>query len=139
VASRAELFLEEWHRIVAEKDAAALPRVLAHDVTIGPPPYWNRLEGAVLVAHLLGLILETIDDFTYHREWTDGDELALEFRGRVGEMELQGIDLISLDPHGRIRSLDVLMRPVNAVVALRERIAPHMVEFLAARARDAGV
>jgi hypothetical protein len=54
-------------------------------------------------------------------------------------MELQGIDLISLDAQGRIRSLDVLMRPVNGVVALRERIAPRMVEFLAARSKQAAV
>jgi hypothetical protein len=139
MASQADAFLAEWHRIVAEKDAAAVIRLLAAEVTIGAPPYWNRMQGAPLVAHLLGLILETIEDFTYHREWTQGDELALEFSGRVGDTQLQGIDLISLDARGRIRGLDVLMRPVNAVVALRERIAPRMVEYLAARAREAEV
>ena len=73
----------------------------------------------------------TIEGFTYHREWAQGRELALEFRGRVGETELQGIDLITLDAEGRIQNLDVLMRPVNGIVALRERIAPRMAEYLA--------
>jgi hypothetical protein len=62
-----------------------------------------------------------------------GSELALEFRGRVGGLELQGIDLISLDASGRIRRLDVPMRPINAVSALRDAIAPRMAKYLAQR------
>jgi hypothetical protein len=128
-----EAFLEEWHRIVRERDVPALAALLAPDVEIGAPPYWEPLRGRELVQHLLGLILETIEGFTYHREWRAGGELALEFRGRAGGLELQGIDLISLDAAGRIRRLDVPMRPVNAVVALREAIAPKMAAYLKSR------
>jgi hypothetical protein len=128
-------FLDEWHRIVRERDVAALAGVLAPEVEIGAPPYWEPLRGAALVQHLLGLILETVEGFTYHREWKMGSELALEFRGRVGGLELQGIDLISLDAAGRIRRLDVPMRPINAVGALRDAIAPRMAEYLAGRPR----
>ena len=88
-----------------------------------------------IVHHLLGLIVNTIQDFRYRREWQSGRELALEFTGRVGELELQGIDLISLDERHRIQRLDVMIRPLNAVVALREAIAPQMASFLAERAR----
>jgi hypothetical protein len=129
----AERFLVEWHRIVGERDVAALAAVLAPDVTLGAPPYWSKLAGRELVQHLLGLIVHTIEGFTYHREWAQGRELALEFRGHVGETELQGIDLITLDDEGRIQNLDVLMRPLNGIVALRERIAPRMAEYLAQR------
>jgi hypothetical protein len=128
-----EDFLTEWHRIVAERDLDALAKVLADDVAIGAPPYWQKLRGHDLVAHLLGHIVHTIEGFTYHREWVADRELALEFSGRVGEHELQGIDLITLDAHGRIANLDVLMRPINAVTALRDVIAPQMAEYLAAR------
>lgn len=128
-----EAFLDEWHRIVRERDVEALAPLLAPDVEVGAPPYWEPFRGALLAQHLLGLILETIEGFTYHREWQDGAELALEFRGRVGTFELQGIDLISLDASGRIRRLDVLMRPVNSVNALIEKIAPRMMKYLAER------
>ena len=130
-----EIFLEEWHRIVAEKDLDALPRLLAADVSLGAPPYWPRFEGRELVRHLLGLILETIEGFTYHREWRDGGELALEFRGRVGDLELQGIDLISLNDRAELRRLDVLMRPTNAVDRLQQTIAPRMASFLSSSSR----
>jgi len=128
-------FLTEWHRIVSEKDMAALRSVLAEDITMGAPPYWEKLRDVELVHHLLGIIVNTIEDFTYHREWQQGGELALEFTGHVGDLDLQGIDLISLDDELRIRSLDVLMRPVGAVIALRETVAPQMAAFLADRAK----
>jgi len=123
---------------VSERDMEALREVLAEDVTMGAPPYWNKLQGRDVVHQLLGLIVETIEEFTYHREWRDGAELALEFRGHVGDRDLQGIDLISLDESGRVANLDVLMRPVNSVIALREVVAPKMVAYFARRAKEAG-
>lgn len=128
-------FLDHWHRIVGEKDLDALRGVLADDVSLGAPPYWGRIQGHEIVHHLLGLIVNTIAGFAYHREWQKGHELALEFTGRVGELELQGIDLISLDPKLRIQRLDVMIRPINAVIALRDAIAPRMASFLAERSR----
>jgi hypothetical protein len=130
VTADAEKFLPEWHRIVATRDLEGLRATLAPDITMGAPPYWSKLEGADLVAHLLGLIVHTIEDFTYHREWRDGPELALEFTGHVGQHEVQGIDLISLDEQNRIRNLDVLMRPLNTIVRLKQVIAPQMAEYL---------
>ncbi len=126
-------FLTHWHRIVSEKDLDALSRILADDVSIGAPPYWARMQGRDLVHHLLGLIVNTIEGFSYRREWQKGSELALEFTGRIGECELQGMDLISLDGRGLIQNLDVLIRPANAIDLLRETIAPQMASFLARR------
>lgn len=128
-----DAFLTEWHRVVAERDLAALPKLIAPDITMGAPPYWRKLQGERIVGHLLGLIVHTIEGFTYHREWAHGADLALEFTGRVGDLELQGIDLITLNRDGRVQNLDVLMRPVNAVIALREAVAPKMAAFLASR------
>jgi len=133
MASEIDEFLNEWHRIVAEKDLAGLEKLLAEDVSLGAPPYWPRFEGRAQVRHLLGLIFETIEGFTYRREWSHGSELALEFTGRVGELELQGIDLVSLDERFVVSRLDVLIRPANAVESLREIIAPQMARFLAGK------
>ncbi len=129
----ASAFLTDWHRIVAERDLEGLRKMLAEDVSMGAPPYWQRLEGRELVHHLLGLIIHTIEAFTYHREWQQDGELALEFTGRVEGLDLQGIDLISLDTEGSIARLDVLIRPVNAVNALMGIITPQVAKFLAER------
>jgi hypothetical protein len=79
------------------------------------PPYWQPLEGRELVAHLLGIIVTLVEDFAYHREWVSGNELALEFRGRIAGRGLQGIDLISLGDDGRIVRFD------DAVAHLAQR------------------
>ncbi len=129
-------FLTTWRRTVAERDLDALRALLSEDVSLGAPPYWARLEGRALVHHLLGLILNTIEDFTYHREWRNGSELALEFMGHVGAVELQGIDLISLSDSAMIRKLDVLIRPANGVEALTAVIAPQMMAFVTGRRGD---
>jgi hypothetical protein len=126
-------FLERWHRFVSERDPALLDPLLAEDISLGAPPYWGRLRGRETVQHLLGLIVQTIEGFTYHRQWRDGRELALEFTGRVGKLELQGIDLITLDESGAIQKLDVLMRPRDAIESLQETITPRMQAFLAER------
>lgn len=129
VTNEVDTFLSEWHRVVAAKDREALLGLLAEDVSLGAPPYYARLQGRDLVHHLLGLILHTIDGFTYHRQWQNEGELALEFTGKVGDLQLQGIDLITLNDRFVIGNLDVLIRPASAVDALRDIIAPQMASF----------
>lgn len=133
-----ERFLSDWHRFVAQRDPALLTPLLAEDVSLGAPPHWTKLQGREIVHHLLCLILQTIEGFSYQRQWRDGREIALEFTGRVGKLELQGIDLISLDEQQRVRSLDVLMRPRASIEALERVIAPQMMAFLAAQNEQAG-
>ena len=133
-------FLTKWHVLVKERDLVALEKILAEDVSIGAPPYWDKLQGRALVHKLLELIITTIEDFTYHREWVDDSrqqgEIALEFRGHVGELNVQGIDLITLNDRGELQNLDVMIRPMNALEALRDVIAPKMAEFLRRNAKS---
>jgi len=130
----AEDFLVSWNRAVHARNTEGLAALLADEVSMGAPPYWNRIEGKAVVAQLLGIIVETITDFTYHRQWVNGAELALEFEGHVGDCALQGIDLITLGEDGLITRLDVMIRPENALVLLRERVGPRMLEFFEAKA-----
>ena len=134
MASVEDGFLAKWHRLVEERDLIALEKILAEDVSMGAPPYWDKLNGRPIVLHLLGLIIQTIEDFTYHREWHDDargeGEIALEFHGHVGELDLQGLDLITVNDRGELQNLDVMIRPMNALAALKDVIAPQMLEFL---------
>ena len=58
MSQQADDWLARWHRIVSERDMKALREVLAEDVTMGAPPYWNKLQGRDVVHHLLGLIVD---------------------------------------------------------------------------------
>ena len=131
-------FLAKWHPLVAERDMVALEAILAEDVSMGAPPYWDKLQGRPVVHHLLGLIINTIEDFTYHREWHEDSqgkgEIALEFHGHLRELQIQGIDLITLNDRGELQNLDVVIRPMNALAALKDIITPQMVAFLSGNA-----
>jgi len=129
----AQNFLRLWQSVVDDRDAKGIEQLLADDISMGAPPYWNRIDGKETVGYLLGIISETIVNFTYHRTWVDERELALEFTGQVGDCELQGIDLITIDDTGLITRLDVMIRPENALAALRECVAPRMLEFFERR------
>eukprot|EP01098_Paradermamoeba_levis_P005528 TRINITY_DN2326_c0_g1_i1.p1 TRINITY_DN2326_c0_g1~~TRINITY_DN2326_c0_g1_i1.p1 ORF type:complete len:164 (+),score=20.22 TRINITY_DN2326_c0_g1_i1:72-563(+) len=72
-------------------------------------------------------------NFKYEREWfsADGSQWALEFtanvdtsasgvRGPNGQpLWLKGVDLVKLDDKGHIVELEVVMRPLNSISALR--------------------
>lgn len=74
------------------------------------------------VSALLGAVFSSIEDFSYKRRWVDDVEIALEFTGRIGDKQLQGIDLITLNQSGQIKKVDVLMRPLSGIEALREAV-----------------
>jgi hypothetical protein len=62
----------------------------------------------------------------YWQRFAGGDVVHLEFTGRVG-------DLITLDDRLAIAKLDVLIRPLRAIEALQEVVAPQMTKFFASR------
>ena len=127
----AQGWLEEWHKVVDTRDVDGIAGFLADDISMGAPPYWLELQTKPVVSRLLGVIVETIADFTYHREWIEGNELALEFRGHVGDMQLQGMDLITLNADGKIQHLDVMIRPANALTELMRVVGEKMQAKLA--------
>ena len=98
----ADGFLRAWHRVVAEKDRDALLGLLADDVSLGAPPYWSRIGEREVVHHLLGLILDTIEGFTYRREWVRGRELALECVRRGSDVAIVDVDVAGVEETARL-------------------------------------
>ena len=49
---------------------------------------------------------------------------GLVFEARVGDRELQGLDLIRADADGRIAEFTVMIRPASGLMALAERMGP---------------
>ena len=66
------------------------------------------------------------EDFRYEGEWIEGSEIILEFSARIGETKLRGIDRISLDAAGRLRHIEVMVRPINGLMALAEKVRNHL-------------
>jgi hypothetical protein len=56
------------------------------------------------------------------REWIDGKDWALEFSGKIDDIEFKGIDLITLGEDNKIKLIEVMLRPPNAGALFRARM-----------------
>jgi SnoaL-like domain len=93
---------------------------LADDVVFRSPVVFKPYEGKEAVAALLRFVAEVFEDFRYVTQLDADDRMALIFEARVGERELQGLDLIRFDADDRIVEFTVMVRPMSGMHALAE-------------------
>ena len=115
--------LDRWHHIVFERNLQELQAMLAEEVVFRSPFLWKPYNGRQAAWLILSTVSEVFQDFAYHRELIDGNDWALEFSAKVGDLSLKGIDLIRLDDNGLIVEFEVFIRPANGLQALGEAMA----------------
>jgi ketosteroid isomerase-like protein len=118
---------EDFRSAVENGDRDAMVAALAPDVVLNSPVKHRPFEGREAVAALFGALVETFEDFHYTDEFDDADGCkALVFRARVGDRELEGIDILRFDDEGRIANLTVMVRPLTGAIALAEEVGRKM-------------
>jgi hypothetical protein len=105
---------------VEAQDHAAMVETLAPGVSFHSPVTFNAFEGRDAVATVLGAVLQVFEDFRYTDELEGGGVLALVFEARVGDRDIQGIDILRFDADGLIEDFTVMVRPLSATLALRD-------------------
>lgn len=110
-------------RLAAEsKDLDLLTETLREDVELHSPILFRGFEGREIVSQVLTHVAATLEDLTYVDELSEGNSVALRFKARVGDRELEGIDFLELDDEGRVAVLTVFMRPMSALTAFNEQM-----------------
>ena len=61
--------------------------------------------------------------FHYTRHVLDGNHAVLEFETTIDGISVNGVDIITCDDDGRIVEFKVMLRPMKAVEAVRDRMA----------------
>ena len=112
----------KMQEVVASGDDKRIIELLSPDVVFLPPTYWASWKGAAPVAAVLGHVGEVFSDFTYRRVMGSGNDWALEFQCKVGDLDAVGVDLITLGADGLIETFEVVMRPLKTVQALRDEM-----------------
>ena len=97
---------------------------LAPDVVFNSPVAHTPFVGKATVAEVLRAVSQTFEDFRYTGELEGGNTHALIFRARVGDKQLEGLDLLRLDGDGLIAELTVMVRPASGLMALGQAMAP---------------
>ncbi len=130
--------IERMQEVVAKGDEALIHELLAEDVRFMPPTYYSTWTGRAPVAAVLGHVGKVFSDFRYRRIMGNGNDWALEFQCKVGDLDAVGVDLITLNDEGLIQQFEVVMRPHKTIGALREAMMarvmtdPRFLEFKSA-------
>jgi hypothetical protein len=111
-----------FRRAAEAKDVELMTETLREDVELHSPILFRGFEGREAVGHILTHVAATLEDLTYVDELQEGDTVALRFKARVGDRELEGIDFLELDEEGRVAVLTVFMRPMSALTAFNEQM-----------------
>jgi hypothetical protein len=115
---------DRFRDAVLAGDHPGMIDALSPAVVFNSPVAFLPFEGQDAVGQVLGAVMETFEDFRYTDELAGETAHALVFSARVGEKEIQGIDLLRFDGEGRIRDFTVLVRPLSATIALAEAMGP---------------
>jgi SnoaL-like domain len=105
---------------VEGKDMSSLAEIFAEDVTFLSPAVFRPFEGRDALVMVLGAVAEVFRDFRYTDQVETGATAVLAFSARVGDRELDGIDLLRFDDAGRVREMVVYIRPISGLHALAE-------------------
>jgi hypothetical protein len=90
---------------------------LAPDVVLHSPVTFKPFQGKEAVAALLSILFRTFEG--------DGGTV-LHFRTRVGDREVEGIDMIHTNMDGLIDDFTVMVRPLSAALALRDSVGAQL-------------
>ncbi len=121
-----------FREAVLARDPEAMAAVLADDVVFRSPAVHRPYAGRVATMVVLRSVLRVLEDFRYVRSFAEqgGEGHVLEFVARVGDREVQGVDLLAVDGD-LVTGLTVLIRPLSGLEAVVARMGEAIPEVMA--------
>ncbi len=106
-------------RAAAEaKDFESGKDLFTEDVVFRSPFVHKPYEGIDALAFLLGNVVQVLEDFRYIAHVETDNVAVLQFEARVGDRELQGVDILGFNEDGKISEMTVMVRPASGLEAL---------------------
>ena len=109
-----------FRHAVESGDPAAIQASLAEDVVFDSPIAFRPYRGRAEVGRVLAAVSRVFADFRYRDALSGERSSALVFLARVGDKEIEGVDLLEVDGEGLVTKLTVFVRPLSATLALAE-------------------
>jgi hypothetical protein len=114
-------------RVAAEaRDLELMTQALHEDVVLHSPILFRGFEGREVATQVLTHVASVLEDLTYVDELPGERSVALRFKAKVDDLELEGIDYLELDDEGRVAELTVFMRPMSALTRFKEKMSERL-------------
>lgn len=110
-------------KVAAEaKDFAKAEELFSSEVVFRSPAVFKAYEGIDALKVLLGTVVQVFEDFRYIDQVETGDTAVLVFEARVGEKQLNGVDVLRFGEDGKIAEMLVMIRPLSGLMAMAEEM-----------------
>jgi hypothetical protein len=118
-------YLEKWHQGLKSQDQNFLDEILDDECIFTSPIVFKPIEGKEMSKLYLMGAGQTfnMDRFKYVRELVDGLDCVLEFETFIGDISVNGVDIIRWNENGKIIDFKVMIRPLQAIHALQEKMS----------------
>ena len=109
---------------VQARDSTSAAAQLAEYVILESPIAVEPVVGREKVAHVVAQLLDVFDEFIVTEIIAGDGHFAVVTNIKIGTTEVDGVDLIGINAEGKVASLSIHLRPLRAVVALQNHLAP---------------
>ena len=109
---------DAFKRAAESKDFSKVEELFSPDIVFRSPAVFKPYAGLDALGVLLGAVAEVFEDFRYLDQVETGDTAVLVFEARVGERQLNGVDVLRFGDDGLIAEMMVMIRPLSGLQAL---------------------
>ena len=123
--------LQKWHLFAETKNTDLLDEMLADDTKMHSPVVHTVQEGkAITKMYLTAASVALFNGtFKYVREVYDQSFALLEFEVELDGISVNGVDMISMGPDGKITDFKVMIRPLKGINAVHKCMSEALMQI----------
>ena len=113
--NKTHTYLDKWHKGLKADDPNFLDEILHESCVFTSPIVFKPIHGKEMSKLYLMGAGQTFDmeRFEYVRELVDGLDCVLEFETYIGDISVNGVDIIRWNEEGKIIDFKVMIRPLQ--------------------------
>jgi hypothetical protein len=112
-----DLVTQKWHEVVETKNIDLLDDLLADNAILVSPVVHTPQVGKKITKKYLIAAMHVFsnESFKYVRELKDDSSVVLEFETMIGDVYVNGVDMIRANERGQIEEFRVMVRPLQGL------------------------
>jgi len=119
--------ISEYRAAIDSQDPEALAAACAPDLVFHSPITSTiQFEGRDEMLNLYRTVLEVYDEQHCVAEYESGNTLVVHLHARIGDQELDEVQILRMNEDGKVREITMYVRPLPGLTALMAALAPKL-------------